>query len=71
MNVKNISVSVVECQKSAGKYQHFTAISQLIAKLADSLVMTEELLDSALARQCTDFNPDVYAKLQVTFHINQ
>lgn len=55
----------LECQKLAGKYKHFTAISQLSVKLSDSLVMTEELLDSALARQCTDFNPDVYAKLQV------
>lgn len=55
----------LECQKMASKYQHFTAISQLSAKMSDSLVMTEELLDSALARQCTDFNPDVYAKLQV------
>ena len=49
------------------KYQHFTAISQLLQKLGDSLVMTEELLDSALARQCTEFVPGIYHKLQVDY----
>ena len=47
------------------KYQQFTAISELSGKLADNLVMAEELMDSALARQCTDFQSNTYTKLQV------
>ena len=47
------------------KYQQFTAISELSSKLSDNLVMTEELMDSALARQCTDFQSTTYTKLQV------
>ena len=47
------------------KYQQFTAISELSSKLSDNLVMTEELMDSALARQCTDFQSNTYTKLQV------
>ena len=51
------------------KYQQFTAISELSGKLSDNLVMTEELMDSALARQCTDFQSNTYTKLQVaTLH---
>ena len=53
------------------KYQQFTAISELSGKLADNLVMAEELMDSALARQCTDFQSTTYTKLQVSrFIIN-
>ena len=47
------------------KYQQFTAISQLTNKLSDHLVITEEMMDSALARQCTDFQSNIYTKLQV------
>ena len=51
------------------KYQQFTAISELSGKLSDNLVMTEELMDSALARQCTDFQSNTYTNLQVaTIH---
>ena len=64
--VKSVDVlfSPADCQKVCQKYQHFTAISQLSSKLADNLVMTEELMDSALARQCTDFQSSTYTKLQ-------
>ena len=54
-----------DCQKLCMKYQQFTAISELSSKLSDNLVMTEELMDSALARQCTDFQSSTYTKLQV------
>ena len=61
--------SSVDCQKLCMKYQQFTAISELSGKLSDNLVMTEELMDSALARQCTDFQSNTYTKLQVaTIH---
>ena len=41
-------------------YNHFRA-----RPAVDSLVMTEELLDTALAKQCTNFQPTSHAKLQV------
>ena len=40
---------------------HFTAIAQLSTKLGYTLVMTEELLDTALAKQCSNFQPASYA----------
>ena len=44
---------------------HFTAIAQLSTKLGYTLVKTEELLDTALAKQCSNFQPASYAKLKV------
>ena len=55
-----------ECQRLAAEHHRFTAIREVAARLGDSLVMTEELLDSALARQCSHFQPDIYSKLQVS-----
>ena len=43
----------------------FSAAGQLSARLGDSLVMAEEMLDGALAKQCTNFQPEIYSKLQV------
>jgi len=60
---------LLECRSLANKYKHFTAISQMSTRLADSLVMTEELLDTALARMCTQFVPEVYAKLQAAYQL--
>ena len=40
-------------------------MGQLSARLGDSLVMAEEMLDGALAKQCNNFQPEVYTKLQV------
>jgi len=55
---------LLECIKVSSAYKHFTAIAQLSTKLVDTMVMTEELLDTALAKQCTNFQPASYAKLQ-------
>ncbi len=40
-------------------------MGQLSSRLGDSLVMAEEMLDGALAKQCNNFQPEVYTKLQV------
>ena len=53
-------------RRLAAEHHRFTAIREVAARLGDSLVMTEELLDSALARQCSHFQPDIYSKLQVS-----
>ena len=42
---------LLECTKVSSTFDHFSAIHQLSGKLADTLVMTEEQLDQALARQ--------------------
>ena len=60
-------ICATECIKVSSTYRHFTAIAQLSSKLADTLVMTEELLDTALAKQCTNFQSTTYAKLQVSY----
>ena len=54
-----------ECQQTATSLQEFTAVTQLSSRLGDSLVMAEEMLDGALAKQCTNFQPEIYSKLQV------
>jgi len=58
---------LLECIKVSSTYKHFTAIAQLSTKLGDTLVMTEELLDTALAKQCSNFQPASYAKLQEAY----
>jgi len=60
---------LLECIKVASTYKHFTAIAQLSSKLGDTLVMTEELLDTALAKQCSHFQPTSYAKLQEAYQL--
>jgi len=55
---------LLECIKVSSTYKHFTAIAQLSTKLGDTLVMTEELLDTALAKQCSNFQAASYTKLQ-------
>jgi len=60
---------LLECIKVSSTYKHFTAIAQLSSKLGDTLVMTEELLDTALAKQCTHFQPATYAKLQEAYQL--
>jgi len=60
---------LLECITVASTYRHFTAIAQLSSKLGDTLVMTEELLDTALAKQCSHFQPTSYAKLQEAYQL--
>ena len=65
LNLSKISHFRVKCIKVSSTHKHFTAITQLSIKLGDTLVMTEELIDTALANQCSNFQPASYAKLQV------
>jgi len=60
---------LLECTKVSSTFGHFSAIHQLSGKLADTLVMTEEQLDQALARQCTNFNAETYGKLQQAYRL--
>ena len=56
-----------ECINVASTYTHFTAIAQLSTKLGDTLVMTEELLDTTLVKQRTNFQSVNNDKLQVCY----
>jgi len=60
---------LLECQNVAVNYKHFTSIKQLSTKLQDTLVMTEEQLDVALARICTSFDTNTYAKIQEAYRL--
>ena len=41
---------LLECQSAAATYRHFTCVAALSGKLQDTLDMTEEQLDQALAK---------------------
>lgn len=60
---------LLECQKVAANYRHFAAIKQLSSKLQDTLVMSEEQLDVALAKVCVNFQKATYAKLHEAYSL--
>ncbi|XP_054713927.1 syndetin-like [Uloborus diversus] len=57
----------LECQKAASTFKHFSCISELSSKLQDTLEMTEEQLDVALSKVCTNFDQVRYEKLQEAY----
>ncbi|GIY34880.1 hypothetical protein CDAR_389061 [Caerostris darwini] len=59
----------LECQKAASTFKHFSCISELNTKLQDTLVMTEEQLDVALSKVCSDFDRIHYEKLQEAYSL--
>nr|XP_045603375.1 syndetin-like [Procambarus clarkii] len=58
---------LLECQKAAATFKHFTCISELSTKLQDTLEGAEEQLDVALARVAANFNEANYEKLQIAY----
>ncbi|KAK8386041.1 hypothetical protein O3P69_010636 [Scylla paramamosain] len=58
---------LLECQKAAATFKHFTCISELSTKLQDTLEVAEEQLDQALARVAANFNVRSYEKLQTAY----
>ena len=60
---------LLEAIKVSSTFGQFAAIQQLSSRLADRLVMAEEQLDLALARQCTNFQPETYSRLQQAYHL--
>ncbi|XP_042224394.1 syndetin-like [Homarus americanus] len=58
---------LLECQKAAATFKHFTCISELSTKLQDTLEGAEEQLDVALARVAANFNSANYEKLQIAY----
>lgn len=60
---------LLECQRVAAKYRHFTCIDALNSKLQDTLVMAEEHLDTALSNMCQEFDESVYRKLQSAYSL--
>ncbi|XP_045136373.1 syndetin-like [Portunus trituberculatus] len=58
---------LLECQKAAATFKHFTCISELSTKLQDTLEVAEEQLDQALARVAANFNIRSYEKLQTAY----
>ncbi|XP_064613648.1 LOW QUALITY PROTEIN: syndetin-like [Liolophura sinensis] len=59
----------LECQKAASTFRHFKCISELNAKLQDTLEMIEEQLDVALSRTCTNFDHVHYSKVQTAYRM--
>lgn len=58
---------LLECQKAAATFKHFTCISELSTKLQDTLEGAEEQLDVALAKVAANFNAANYEKLQIAY----
>uniref|UniRef100_A0A0A9XFR7 Coiled-coil domain-containing protein 132 n=1 Tax=Lygus hesperus TaxID=30085 RepID=A0A0A9XFR7_LYGHE len=58
---------LLECQRVAARYRHFTCIDALSSKLQDTLVMAEEHLDGALSTMCQGFDEFVYRELQSAY----
>ncbi|XP_064115504.1 syndetin-like [Macrobrachium nipponense] len=58
---------LLECQKAAATFKHFTCISELSTKLQDTLEGAEEQLDVALAKVASNFNSGNYEKLQTAY----
>lgn len=58
---------LLECQKAAATFKHFTCISELSTKLQDTLEVAEEQLDQGLARVAANFNVRSYEKLQTAY----
>ncbi|XP_071532040.1 syndetin [Panulirus ornatus] len=58
---------LLECQKAAATFKHFTCISELSTKLQDTLEGAEEQLDVALAKVAANFNEASYEKLQIAY----
>lgn len=59
----------LECQKAASTFKHYSCISELSSKLQDTLEMTEEQLDVALSKVCTNFDRHHYEKLQAAYQL--
>ncbi len=60
---------LLECREVASSYARFSAVRQLRAKLQDTLDMTEERMDVALARACVDFSPGAYGRLHTAYRM--
>ncbi|PSN30261.1 Syndetin [Blattella germanica] len=60
---------LLECQSAAATYRHFTCVAALSGKLQDTLEMTEEQLDQALAKVCNHFDADHYSKVQAAYRL--
>ncbi|XP_069681255.1 syndetin isoform X2 [Periplaneta americana] len=60
---------LLECQSAASTYRHFTCVAALSGKLQDTLEMTEEQLDQALAKVCSHFDADHYSKVQAAYRL--
>ncbi|RWS09903.1 syndetin-like protein, partial [Dinothrombium tinctorium] len=59
----------LECQKVVNSLKHYKCVSELSAKLQDTLEMTEEQIDGTLSKICTAFNSETYSKLQTAYKL--
>ncbi|KAJ9592435.1 hypothetical protein L9F63_015851 [Diploptera punctata] len=60
---------LLECQSAAATFRHFTCVAALSGKLQDTLDMTEEQLDQALAKVCSHFDAEHYSKVQAAYRL--
>lgn len=58
---------LLDCQGIAAMHKQFSCVTGLCGKLQDTLVMTEEHLDVALAKICYGFDEAIYKKLQSAY----
>ncbi|XP_077554046.1 vacuolar protein sorting 50 [Haemaphysalis longicornis] len=57
------------CHRAASTFRHYQCVSELSAKLQETLEMTEEQLDMALSRLCVRFDRDHYGRLDAAYRL--
>lgn len=58
---------ILKSKKAAAAHKEFTCIADLSTRLQDTLDMTEEKLDSVLAKICYNFDEDTFRKLKKAY----
>ena len=54
----------IACQKESSSLAGFECLKDTASKLQDALQSVEEMMDSALSKHCTHFDPETYSRLQ-------
>ncbi|XP_068626098.1 syndetin [Battus philenor] len=60
---------ILKSRKAAVSHKEYTCIADLSSRLQDTLVMTEEKLDSVLSSICYNFDEDVFRKLKRAYDL--
>lgn len=57
----------MEGQKAAESFKHYSCISELSAKLGETLREAQMQLDVALSAICLNFHPDQFSRLHAAY----
>ncbi|VVD03931.1 unnamed protein product, partial [Leptidea sinapis] len=60
---------ILKSKKAAANHKEYTCIADLTTRLEDTLDMTEEKLDSVLARICYSFDEKIFKKLKKAYDL--